>query len=132
MFADNSVLMSVPQDPVLATENLRKDLEVVRNYFLSLNLLLNTKKTKIMNFSRFWHNMNRVNFPEIQVDGAVIEQVRSFKYLGVTIDLNLRFNIHKNNCIRNANGKLHMLGKIRDFIPTKTALMLYKTMILPR
>lgn len=131
MFADDSVLLSIHHDPVTATENLKKDMIVIKKYFLNLNLLLNAKKTKIMNFSRFWQGCNRVVFPDIEIDGTPTEKVNSFKYLGVTVDLNLIFNIHKNNCIRNASGKLHMLGKIRDFIPVSTALTLYKTMVLP-
>lgn len=31
----------------------------------------------------------------------------------------------------NANSKIHMLGKIRDFILINTAIVLYETMILP-
>lgn len=81
MFADDSVLFSLHQDPHIATDNLRNDLEIVRDYFLSL------KKTTIMNFSRFWHDSNRITFPEITSDNVVIEQFRFFKYLGVIIDL---------------------------------------------
>lgn len=34
-------------------------------------------------------------------------------------------------CIRNTNFKLSMVNKIKDFIPMNTALIMYKTMILP-
>lgn len=99
MFADDLVLISIDEDPTVATNNLKRDLDAVMNYFLDLNLLLNPKKSKIMNFNKYWHRANRDVFPDIKINGTAIEKVDSFKYLGVTIDLGLRFNLHKNNCI---------------------------------
>lgn len=131
MFADNSVVLSVNQDPLIAAKKLESDLAVVKQYFLNLNLVLNTKKTKIMNFSRYWRDNNSYLFPDIFIDNIKIEQVKSFKYLGVTIDLTMRFTTHKDICIRNANCKSYMLGRIREYVPSNTALMLYKSMVLP-
>lgn len=84
-----------------------------------------------MNFSKYWRDNKRVIFPVIKIDGTIIEQVQTFKYLGVIIDLNLRFSEHRNSCVRNALSKFHLLGKIREFMLTSTAVVLYKTMILP-
>lgn len=74
------------------------------------------KKTKIMNFSKKWLNnkKNPCPFPKIYLDNCEIEAVSSFKYLGVTIDLNLNFKKHADSCIKTANRKLFMFRKIRD------------------
>lgn len=70
----------------LALKNqVKKDPTVISNYFASLKLKLNINKTKVMHFHRNHRNLG-VNFPTISLAGSVVENVSSFKYLGVTID----------------------------------------------
>lgn len=71
------------------------------------------------------------NFIGISINGETIEQVQCFKYLGVIIDQKLLFKEHMSVCVRNAYHKLYLVNKIREFIPVNTAIVLYKTMILP-
>lgn len=131
MFADDSVLIQSHPDPVIASDNLREDLIKITDYFLRMNLVLNTKKTKIMNFGQHWRGSSKVMFPDIIIDHQKIEVVSTFKYLGVTIDQELRFSEHLENSWRSANSKLYILNKVRDNIPVYAALTLFKTMVLP-
>lgn len=131
MFADDSVLIQSHPDPNVASDNLRNDLLEIMDYFLRMNLVLNTKKTKIMNFGRYWKNSNRVIFLDITINNETIEVVKSFKYLGVLIDEELKFSGHLENCWRSANSKLYMLNRIRENIPVTAALTLFKSMVLP-
>ena len=54
-----------------------------------------------------------------------------YKYLGVTLDMNLNFNKHLQNCLRIASHKAYLLSKVHSYITTEAALRIYKTMILP-
>lgn len=131
MFADDSVLIQSHTNPEVATENLKNDLIVISTYFKKLKLLLNTKKTKIMNFSKFWRRNSNVNFPKISIDNCEIEEVDSFNYLGVTIDSEMNFKEHLQKCIKNYNSKLYMLNKIKTYLPIHSALTIFKAMVLP-
>lgn len=65
MFADDALIMSDNKDPVLASVTLKRDLTTISNYFLQHNLVLNTKKTKGMNFSR--RDSGSIDFPVIHL-----------------------------------------------------------------
>lgn len=131
MFADDTVLISSYQDPVIANSKLSNDLNILYGYFGRLCLKLNPNKTKVMNFGRNWRGNDSSKFPVLFLNRQEIESVSSFKYLGVTIDVNLNFIKHLETCFRNANGKLYMLNKIRGHMSNETALLLFKTMVLP-
>lgn len=130
MFADDTVLVSSNNSPTEASKSLEKDLAVVSEYFGNLGLILNPSKTKVMNFSKNWKDSNGI-FPPIYLNGEEIESVPYFIYLGVTIDLNLNFKKHLDICVRNINRKLFVLRKIRDHMTDRTALIMFKAMVLP-
>ena len=60
-----------------------------------------------------------------------IKQAEAFKYLGFTIDSTLSLNTHINTVIRTVNAKLNTLMQTRKLVGEKTALLVYKTLILP-
>lgn len=131
MFADDTVVISSHIDPQQASVQLSNDLDVLSNYFGKLGLMLNAKKTKVMNFGKSWKCGDVTEFPVLKLDNQVIESVLYFKYLGVIIDINLNFRKHLEASLRSANSKLFMLNKIKNHLPEQTALLLYKTMVLP-
>lgn len=65
-----------------------------------------------MNFSKYWRNVNKTSFPQIEINNEIIEVVDTFKYLGVINDNELRFSAHLEACVRNANSKIYMFNKI--------------------
>ena len=94
------------------------------------NMGINFKKTKVMVYGK--KNATRKNQNVIlEVKGNRIHQVKTYKYLGVTIDENLTFNCHINNVIKSANHKLNLLKRIRRYLNIETAVLLYKSHVLP-
>lgn len=57
--------------------------------------------------------------------------VNDYKYLGVWIDSQLSFAKHVKNTIKNVSFRISKLSKIHNSLTQKTALLLYKAMILP-
>lgn len=134
MFADDTVLLQTGQDPRVVSNVLEKDLVTLTKYFRSLNLILNVKKTKIINYDvriRKVSNKQALFNNDIQVDGQKIETVEKFKYLGIVIDGRLQFDVQLNSTIRNVNSKLYLQSRIRRCINNNTALIIYKSMVLP-
>lgn len=134
MFADDTVLLQTGQDPRVVSNVLEKDLVTLTKYFRSLNLILNVKKTKIINYDvriRKVSNKQALFNNDIQVDGQKIETVEKFKYLGIVIDGRRQFDVQLNSTIRNVNSKLYLQSRIRRCINNNTALIIYKSMVLP-
>ena len=60
-----------------------------------------------------------------------LETVDHYKYLGITLDKHLTFNLHLSNAIQQVTEKGYLLGKIRPYLDKESILLIYKTMILP-
>lgn len=131
MFANDSVLVSSHEDPVIAVNNLEHDLEIISYYFSCLKLKLNKGKTKVLNIDVKLKKSHMRYFPALKNDGEEIESVDSFCYLGICIDRFLKLDVHLKNCIKKGHSKIYMLGKLRTYMDKESALKLFKSMILP-
>lgn len=135
MFADDTVLLYSGTDAAKVSDMITKDLCILTDYFTSLKLSLNTKKTRIMNFDVKIRNSKTANdippFKEVFVKGEKIEAVEQFKYLGILLDNKLKFIVQLKATLSSVNQKVYLLQKIRRSINTNTAVLLFKTMVLP-
>ena len=73
------------------------------------------------------------SFPplNIQVDNDTIEQVTSFKYLGITLDSTLSFVQHIECISRKINSRISILGRTSSYLSKRLCLLLYKSLIVP-
>ena len=55
----------------------------------------------------------------------------SYNNLGVTLDWQLNYNLHVKKLISTVSSKLKQLQRMRSFLDTKAALMVYKNMLIP-
>ena len=67
----------------------------------------------------------------IFINSNTLERVISYKYLRLTLDMNLTYNNHLEHCLKLISHKIYLLSKIRMFIDTRTATTIHRTMILP-
>ena len=65
----------------------------------------------------------------LYIDNSPIQQVPSYKYLGMTLDSSLSYKPHLATVIRNVSHKIYLLSRVK--ISNRIALLVYKTMILP-
>ena len=87
---------------------------------------MNVKKTKVMNFSGTDEKFN------IKVDGKLVEQVKSHKYLGIILDEKLTFNLQVENAkgkAKSALNKVCTLIRGRRGISVGVGIELYKSLI---
>ncbi|KAK0146400.1 putative RNA-directed DNA polymerase from transposon BS [Merluccius polli] len=77
------------------------------------HLELNTSKTKelIVDFSR----KQQRSFLPLNINGAQVERVEHFRYLGITISQDLTWSHHLSSIVRKANQRLYHLRRLRDF-----------------
>ena len=66
----------------------------------------------------------------LKISGKIIEQVSTYKYLGVTIDEKLHWSGHVNNIKSKANKRLYFVWKLGWFKVDRTLITLfYKSVI---
>ena len=67
---------------------------------------------------------------QLIIKDSFLEYVKKCKYLG-TIDTNLDYQLHRQKLFGKVQNKLNYLAKISIYISERTALIIYKTTIMP-
>ena len=128
MFADDCVLYKndVCCDRIL--ECLQRGLNSYVEWGVENNMYLNTNKTKAM----LIRSTNHYNlYRPITSMGRTIQFVNNFNYLGVIIDKQLTFTPYYNLVKRRMENKIFIMFKIRRYINSNTATLIYKQAVLP-
>ena len=106
---------------------LQCDVDGVVEGIESINLNLNIKKTKCLVISR----KRSPPKPKIRVHGDLIDQVASFKYLGVLIDEKLSWNLQISHVCCKAKRLLGYLYRSFKLADRRCLSHLYKSLVLP-
>lgn len=88
LYADDIALVYGEQVYPELQQSMNADLLLIKSWMSNNRLHLNAKKTKFMIF-----NQSNLSL-DIKYDNIPIERVKKFKYLGVTIDCCLKFNVY--------------------------------------
>ena len=130
LYADDTVLYFSSHDPKIIESTLNAELSNVAKWFQANKLTLNTKKTKFMLFGTP-KRLKPTTPLNIMIDNTPIEQVDSFKYLGVVLDSVLSFSNHIDYISRKLSSRIAMLGRSSKFLSKHLLLILYKSLALP-
>ena len=130
LYADDTVIFIEGEDYTLLQNKMQQLLNIFSHWCKENKLSINTEKTKLVCFGtkqriKKYKNMN------VTLLNDRIQQVPSYKYLGVILDTGLNFNSQIQQTMNKVSHKLYVLSKIRQFLSTKSAVLIYKTMILP-
>ena len=123
MYADDMALIAN------AAENLQKALNSLENYCSNWNIKVNESKTKVLVFGRGSKKRQKV----FRYKGRLLEIVNSFKYLGVIISKNDKFNeCKKSYMMLGTRAMFSILKKSRKLhLPVDIQLELLDHMVLP-
>ena len=129
-FADDIFNAGVGIDAQVIADNIQKDIKIMEKWASDHGLKFNTKKTKLMMFTR----KQNIRKPDIFMYGEKIEYVSEFKYLGVTLQENLCWHQHVVNTARKANFTMiqckKMIGKTWGPSP-KVNKWMYTALVRP-
>ena len=129
LYADDTVLyLSGELNDI--TNNIIQDLSNFKLWCTRNKLTLNVSTTKYVTFG-LKSQTKKIRDHHVHIDDLQIDHVSSYKYLGVTLDMNLTYTKHLQNCLSIATHKAYLLSKIRTYISSDAAVRIYKTMILP-
>lgn len=130
LFADDTAITYKANSITELYAEMSNDLQLV-TAFLENNLLsLNLRKTKLMVFGA--REDHSVPHPVLIVNGVTIEEVSSYKYLGIHIDNNLRWDYHIKQIVANCASLCGMLRKLSKFVPQHVLLKVYFAFIHSR
>ena len=94
------------------------------------SIMANTDKTKLMIFGSK-STIDKLPEFDITINNVPLQQVTNYKYLGVTMDSQLRYDKHLHKVTNMVSGKLIQFHRMRGFLSNKAAMLVYKNMLLP-
>ena len=127
-FADDLVALSVSSNYYNVEKDLQSATDQLSEWAKREGMELNTEKTKVMLFGDL---SDRIS---ITLNGIQIENVDSFKYLGVLLDKELSFSQQTDYAVgkvKRATAKVARLIDGRHGIPIEVGINLYKTIVRP-
>ena len=123
-WADDLLLISKSK------QGLQKQIEIVDQYCSDWKLTLNVEKTKTVIFNKAGATLKK---EQIQYRGKNIKTVKHFKYLGILLDSNGKFQTAINELTKKAAkalGRVYRLSTC-NFISTNTLLDTFTSLVKP-
>ena len=130
LYADDTVLYLANPDFGKAVCRLQEDMSALNEWCLKNGIRMNIDKTNTMVFGT-QKRVSKLPPFEITIDKVPIPAASTYRYLGVTLDSQINYNKHVKNVISKVSLKIKQLRRMRFFLDTKAALLVYKNMILP-
>jgi len=127
LYADDAVLMTNTSSLPNAYNVINNDLQLLQEWANKWHMLFNPTKTKYMVIS----NSNDVNNNQLVINNTQIEQVSSFKQLGLFLDDKMTWETHINHIVLKATKKIGLLWRVSLNFPRICAENIYTTTILP-
>ena len=123
LYADDAALLCAASTAAELKEYLDTGFTQICTWYCRNKLTLNVKKTKLM----LTGSKNTFENFEFNSDGAVIDHVQSFTYLGVTTDEKWSWKPH----IRNLVYRISVSNHMSHMLDEKTRLAYYNGLVLP-
>ena len=77
------------------------------------------------------HMLKKFDGLDLSLNGHKISQVKTFKYLGLYIDAELKWDVHVNHLCEKVGRMISFLGRLRQFVNRRILNQLYRSVILP-
>ena len=113
-------------------EHINEELTQLQEWLNINKLTLNIKKTKYMIFStsQKLKQSSYKSIPQITINTANIERVSKFKFLGVIVTENMKWDEHIDMTAGKLARSSAIICKLKHFLPTNILLNLYNTLCL--
>jgi hypothetical protein len=133
LYADDAAIYSQSYDNAVIARNLQTSLDELSKWYASWRMALNTSKTTATLFERKRSSRKRTVLPKLTLNGDDIEWTPTSKYLGVTLDSQLKWNEHLQNIQNKTSRKLGALYPLlrSKSMPLQMKIHLYKMTIRP-
>ena len=116
---DSSFYVTIPKN---SSNNITSAIQQTKLWSADNNMLLNTDKTAIINFSL---NHRKPNDDPVTFDQTTITPSESVKFLGILVDNHLTFIDHVEHLVKKCNSKLFLMRQLRKVGMDKNGLKTY-------
>ena len=130
LFADDTNVLFHSKSLTNLEDIVNTELKRLADWFNANKLSLNIKKTKFMLFHTKQRTKHIGDF-SICINHEKIDRVEKIRFLGLTLQENISWDEHCNLVTNKISSVVGILYKIRIFLPIKTLLQIYNSLILP-
>ena len=130
LFADDTNLFASSKNKGDLLREVNLELTKLSVWFAHNKLTLNYGKTEFVNFSKPKKGKTEDKW-DLQMDGRLINEVESSKFLGVFIDKEISWRVHIGKIITKISQTVGIIGQARRFMSEPQLFLLYNTMVLP-
>ena len=121
------------KDVFIIESRLSADMNRISSWMNENELILNLKKgkTESMLFGTSKKLAAQSDILRVTFSYENVHYTTSYKYLGVEVDSTLNLNTYFDSTYKKGSSRLKVLHKIRQFIDSNCAGVIYQSMILP-
>ena len=130
LYADDTTLYYSDKDPLKVQRALNVDLDQTARWIKANGLRMNIAKTQMMTLSRKSAHHRNTSI-KVQLDGSEISKTDTVKYLGVSIDNKLKWNVHTEHVRQRALAALSTIKRSSSFLPSSTRKLLFNCLVRP-
>ena len=131
LYADDAVLLCAVSTAPKLKGSLGLGFTQICSWYHDNKLTLNVKKTKLMQTGSKNVLTSFEDFQFKSVNDDIIDCVKSFRYLGVTIDEKWNWRPHIRNLIKKLGHRICVFNRIYHMLDEKTRLAYYNGLVLP-
>ena len=128
LFADDTSLFIIVDDPVQSAITLNTDLNTISKWAESWLVDFNPNKTTSLLVSR---KVNKPYHPPLYMNNINISEVTSHKHLGVTFSNDGSWNDHTQSIKSKAWQRINIMRKLKFTLDRKSLETIYKTFVRP-
>ena len=128
LFADDTSLYIVVEDPVNAANQLNKDLQKIHLWAKTWLVTFNAAKSESIMFSR---KRNQPYHPPVFMDQTQIEEVISHKHLGVVLSSDCTWHEHLEYIKSKAWTRINIMRKLKYKLDRRSLQTIYFSFIRP-
>ena len=132
LYADDMVIFYSDRNYEEIETTLNQEFNLITKWISNNKLIINLKPGKtesiIFGTPRKLSNMQDL---EVYLNTTKVNAVKSYEYLGITMDSTLTYAFNLNKIYKKAMSRVKLLSRIRHTITLHTAECIFKVMILP-
>ena len=126
LFADDILIYTAQINVIDSILIINKLLQIISIWSASNKLALNPKKSQALLFHNIPANIN-----SLILNNTIFNFSENVEYLGITIQSNLKFDIHINNLVSTISRYTGILYSVKKSLPVECLLKIYYAFIYP-